>query len=154
VDASFAVAHCAKEPNRHPKTVAYLNLYARAGWQLFSPGVVVPETLFVLCNKKHGNPAKSIPPTLTATEHATAIQLFSTFMAAVSPPPSGDGSLILRADEILANYTCRDSSDSLYIALAERLIKDRKTELVTFDAAMESRAKAIVPGLVVTLLAP
>src|SRR5437660_5448282 len=97
VDASFAIAFCAREKGRFDKAEAYLKQHAQAGSTFFAPGVIVGEVLFVLCPKlSQGD--------LTQQEHVAAVQDFERFMSGVSPPPRGDKSLILRADQLRAGY--------------------------------------------------
>jgi predicted nucleic acid-binding protein len=134
VDASVAIALCAKEPGNHPKAKAYLDTQTGSGSKFFAPGVLVAEVLYVYC-KKLTNGA------LTAAEHTQAVQAFDAFMAGVSPPPNGDKSLIVRAEQIRSGYACPRSADGIYLALAEELTKAGVTEIVTFDGDMEKQAK-------------
>src|SRR5437773_952192 len=89
IDANFAIAYCAQEPDKYAKAKAELESYAQSGWQFYAPGVLVAESLFVFCKKLMAG-------TLTAAEHAQAVQSLEALMTAVHPPPNGDGSLIAR----------------------------------------------------------
>jgi predicted nucleic acid-binding protein len=102
LDASFIVGYCAKEPKKYLKAQAELARYAQDGWEFYAPGVAFAECLFVFCRKaKEGS--------LTATEHAQAVQIFARFMQVVRPPPNGEPSLILRAEQIRSGYGCSRS---------------------------------------------
>jgi predicted nucleic acid-binding protein len=90
IDASFAIAHCAREPSRYAKTKAYLEFHAQNGSEFFAPGVLVSESLFVFCKKLESG-------SLTATEHANAVKSFEVLMSAISPAPNGEASLIVRS---------------------------------------------------------
>ena len=145
IDANVAIAYCAKEPGGYAKAEAQLDHYAGNGWRFYAPGVLVAEALFVFCKKL-------LAGTLTTAEHAQAIQSLETFMSAVLPPPSGDASLIARAEQIRGAYGCSHSADGLYLALAEELAKTGPTEIVTFDAGLEKQAKQNTPSVRVKLL--
>jgi len=61
-------------------------------------------------------------------------------MRQIHPPPTGDKSLIERAEEIRGAFGCSRSADGIYLALAEELNAAMSTELVTFDAGMLNQA--------------
>jgi hypothetical protein len=129
--------------------VALLELrqYAAAGYQFYAPGVVIAESLFVLCKKLE---AKDI----SAQDHASAIADLCMYMSTILPPPNGDGSLVARAEQIRQTYECRRSADGLYLALTEELAAGGTSELLTFDGGMENQAQAGAPTVKVRLLVP
>ena len=139
VDASVVIALCAKEPGNHPKAQVHLGAHTRNGSRFFAPGVLIAEALYVFCKKLDSG-------ALTAAEHALAVQSLEAFLTGVSPPPSGDRSLVMRAEQLRAGHSCRNSADAIYLALAEDLAKAGATELVTFDEGMEKKTKSLVPG--------
>jgi predicted nucleic acid-binding protein len=145
IDASVAIAFCAREPGNHVKAKAYLDYHSKNGSQFFAPGVLIAEALYVFCKQLADG-------RLTATEHAQAVQSLEVFMAAVLPPPKGDKSLIVRAEELRAGYACPRSADGIYLALAEELTKTGPAEIVTFDDDMEKQAKKNAPTVKVTVL--
>jgi predicted nucleic acid-binding protein len=147
LDAAFVIAYCVKEPGRHAKADAQLKYYASNGWEFFAPGVLIAEALYVFCKKL-------MEGKLTPAEHAHAVLSLETLMKAVLPTPSGDVSLIARAEQIRATYGCNRSADGIYLALAEKLAKGRQAEIVTFDAGMENQAKKNSPTVSVRLLTP
>ena len=90
--------------------------------------------------------------TLSASDHAAGIKIFSQFASNVLPTPGGDITLINRAYQISAGYGCSRSADAIYIALAEELAQSGPTTLLTFDRGVQSQAKIHAPGVVVHLL--
>ena len=64
----------------------------------------------------------------------------------------GEGSLVLRAEEIRGSYSCRRSADGVYIALAEELTVIKPTVLLTFDEDMVKQALKNAPTVSVHLL--
>jgi len=145
VDASIAVAIAAREVTE-PKASAEVNRYLASGAEFFAPGVLVAETLYVLCGKLEEE------KTLSPADHATAVQAFHNLMGFISSPPDGEISLVLRAEAIRGSYTCRRSADGLYIALAEALTRTRPTVLLTLDADMPKQAAKNAPTVTVQLL--
>jgi len=51
LDANLIIGFCAKEPDKHSVVTAELARFAADGAQVFAPGVIVSEVLFVLCKK-------------------------------------------------------------------------------------------------------
>lgn len=145
VDASVAISVSAKEAATEAQANAALAHYTGLGYEFFAPGVLVSETLYVLC----GNLQAGV---LTAATHAQAIQNFDTFMGFVLAPPNGDGSLVLRAEAIRGSYTCRRSADGLYVALAEQLTAVTPTVLLTLDQDLPKQATRHAPTVNVHLL--
>ena len=135
IDANVAIALCAKEADKLANADAKMKEYATNGAQFFAPGVIVAECLFVFCRKVQDG-------VLTLAAHADAVRAFITLMAAVQPPPSGDNSLIKRAEEIRGALGCSRSADGIYLALAEELSADAPTEVVTFDQGMGAQARS------------
>jgi predicted nucleic acid-binding protein len=146
IDASVAIALCAKEQDKFANADTKINEYATNGHQFFAPGVIVAECLYVFCKKLRDG-------VITAAEHASAVQAFVALMQAINPPPSGDNALINRAEEIRGTLSCNRSADGIYLALAEELGKMTNTEVITFDSAMKSQATASSMGLNVIVLA-
>ena len=150
VDACFIIGFCAKEVDKYSAAKAKLEEYANDGWQLFAPGVLVGEVLYVLCRKLQDGVIDSVG-------YNQAITTFIALMNGVCPPPFGDASLIRRAEQIRSGYGCARANDALYLALAEQLKSDRHTKLATFDAAMKNHAVANAPSVdvdVLTVLKP
>ena len=145
VDANVAIAICANETRKYPQARAELQNYSRQGYFWYAPGVITPETLHALCRKEHEG-------IITPTEHAQAVNDFQVFMQSVFPPPNGEASLILRADQIRGSYGCSRSADALYIALAEELSQTYTTHLLTFDQGLPKQAAQNAPLVNVHLL--
>jgi predicted nucleic acid-binding protein len=146
VDACFVIGLCAKEDNKYTAAKAKLDDYANKGWQLFAPGILIGEVLFVLCRKLNDESA------LDSAEYALALSSFIALMNEIKPPPKGDSSLIQRADQIRNSYGCSRANDAIYLALAEQLTTDRKVELVTFDGGMKNHALKNTPSVDIALL--
>ncbi len=132
VDANIALSIAANEPSQ-PMISGEIEAYSQRGFEFFSPGVLVTETLYVLCGKLNDG-------TLSSSDHALAIKKLDLFLKNVSHSPGGDAKLLLRAEAIRGNYTCRRSADGIYIALAEELALVRPTVLLTLDADMYRQA--------------
>jgi len=145
VDASLIIGFCTKEPNKYGIAKATLDEYDNDGRQLFAPSVLIGEVLHVLCRKLKDN-------SLDAAGHASALSSFIAIMSGISPPPTGDASLIPLAEQFRGALTCQRSNDAFYLALAEQLNADRKTELATFDAGMKSQANAYASTVDVKVL--
>ena len=146
IDASVAIAICAKENTRAPKAVAELQRYSTAGYDFYAPGAIVAETLYVLCGKLHQGK-------VTAAQHAQAILDFAILMSNVLSPPRGEGALVTRAEAIRSGYGCSRSADGIYIALAEELTKSIPTVLLTFDEDMHKQAARHAPTVKVNTIA-
>ena len=141
LDASAAVAYAAKEPGRFGHIASHLAANRAAARDLFAPGLIVGESLYVLCKKL----AKG---QFDATAHTAAVAALVKLMAGVRPPPGGDASLIAPAARLAAGYTCAKSNDFVYLALAEQLVAAGEVvEVVTFDDDQAKRADRL-PGVV------
>ena len=125
MDANVSIGISAKEADKHSKAQAALIHYLSLGYTLFVPGVLVAETLYILCKKAQRGD-------LAPEDHAQAIQDFIYLMIGVESPPTGDIALIRRAEEVRSGYGCSRSADGLYIALAEYLARTRPTVLLEF----------------------
>src|SRR5437870_4373019 len=93
IGASIAVAICAKETGTEPKALAEIARYSSTGYEFYAPGVLVSESLYVLCGKLDSG-------TLTVADHAQAILELENFISGILPPPNGESSLIRRAEAI------------------------------------------------------
>jgi len=144
IDANVVIAICAKEADKLPAAEAQLRLYAGKGCQFFAPGVIVAECLFVFCRKLNDG-------VLSPADHGKALNNFITLMQSIHPPPSGDKSLIPRAEQIRAGLGCSRSADGIYLALADELSKTTSTEVITFDTSMPNQAKSssVISAIVV-----
>ncbi len=145
IDANFSIALAARESAKEAQAKAALAYYAANSYILFAPGVIVSETLFVLCGKEREG-------LLDPGEYDQAVADFQMFMSLVSPPPNGDASLILRAAQICEGYGCGRSADAIYIALAEELSQAHTTRLLTFDRRLSNQAARHAPSVGVHLL--
>ena len=142
IDASIAIAISAREASREPKANAELLRLSTAGHAFYAPGVIVAETLYILCGKLQGG-------LLTPAEHAQAVLDFGILMAAIQPPPTGEASLVARAEAIRSGYGCSRSADGIYIALAEELAARLPTVILTFDQNMDKQAARNAPTVTV-----
>lgn len=147
IDANVLIALCAKESDKYAIADSELNRYAKQGYEFFAPGVIIAESLYVLCKKLQEN-------TLSPLEHADAIMDLSTYMSMIDPPPNGDRSLITRAEEIRKAYGCSHSADGLYIALVEDLLSRGVAELLTFDSQIQNQIKNNAASVKVNVLVP
>ena len=148
IDANVAIAICAKEPDKFVNAVAKIDEYAKAGCHFFAPGVIVAECLFVFCRKLSDG-------VISQAEHANAVDAFLQLMSQVNAPPTGESSLIKRAEEIRGGLGCSRSADGIYLALAEKLTIESATEVVTFDKGMKAQAAASsisVPVIVIATI--
>ncbi len=145
IDGSVAVAVSARETDREQKANVELLRLSAAGYAFYAPGVIVAETLYILCGKLQSG-------LLTPAEHAQAILDFETLMQNILPPPDGESSLVARAEAIRTSYGCSRSADGIYIALAEKLAIDRPTIILTFDQDMHKQAARNAPTVKVQLL--
>lgn len=146
LDANVAISIVANEAGAATAHNAIL-LYVQQGFEMFAPGVIVSEALYVLCGKLQDG-------TLTFSDYSAAINSFNDIMEDVNPTPDGDRRLVLRAEEIRGSYTCRRSADGVYIALAELLTATRTTFLLSFDEDIKKQAARYAPGVRVELLTP
>lgn len=145
VDANVAVAIASKEADTELPANSEMNACIARGCMFFAPGVLVSETLYVLCKKFESG-------ILSAPNHAQAVQDFRMILSFIQPPPDDEVSLVLRAEQLRGSYTCRRSADGLYIALAELLTQSNQTTLITFDADMQKQAANFAPSVNVKLL--
>ena len=145
IDANVMVALCAKEPHRYVMLAAEIEKYAQAGNLFYAPNIIVGESLYALRRKLTEG-------VLDVTEHAQAVQSLHVRMTAILPPPGGEASLILRADQICNGYGYSRSADALYIALAEELSRTYTTRLLTFDQGLPKQAAQNAPLVSVHLL--
>ncbi len=146
LDANTAISVSAQEAATQAAAKSALAQYSQSGYLFFAPGVIVSETLYALRNKM-------INSLMTTTEHAQAVLDFAALMKTVLPPPGGDASLILRADQICTGYGASHSADALYLALAEELtMLYPTTRLLTFDRDLPKQAARNAPGVAIHLL--
>jgi len=145
LDANVVIALASSEAGRDALATAEIARYGSMGYPLFAPGVIIAETLYVLCGKlKSGS--------LSPTDYATAVAVFQRTMATVLPPPRGDSALIQRAEQISSGYGCSRSADGIYIALAEELQQSMPAVILTFDRDMPGQAASKAPSVTVQLL--
>lgn len=145
IDASTMIALCAKEPLRYANAKAEVENYAQMGSLFYAPNIIVGESLYALRRKLTDG-------VLNTTEHAQAVQSLWVRMTAILPPPKGEASLILRAEQICAGYGASRSADALYITLAEELSLTYTTHLLTFDQDLPKQAARNAPTVNVHLL--
>ena len=145
IDANIVIAISSKEAGRDATATAELTRYASLGYEWFAPGTTVSETLYILCGKLNSG-------VLSPTDYATAVQTFARMMNSILPPPGGDATLVLRAEQIGSGYGCSRSADAIYIALAEQLAFTRPTVLLTFDKGLPRQAAARTTAAAVHLL--
>jgi hypothetical protein len=60
------------------------------GWELYAPGAILTEVLFILCKKLQDG-------LMTIAEHQTAIASFRDYMKRIRPSPQGEIGFIERA---------------------------------------------------------
>ena len=147
IDANVLIGICANETDKVASATAALDEYSAQGTIFYAPGVIVSESLFILCNKLQNG-------VLTEAEHNRAIKYLKAYMGMIFPAPQGEAMLVARAHEIQSSYSCRHSTDSIYIALAEELAKTNNVELLTFDQGLEKQAAKNAPTVKVRLLLP
>lgn len=145
LDANVLIALCAREQDKLVTAEAALLAYAAKGWLFYAPGVILGEVLYILCGKLQSG-------LLDATTHQEAIENLRDQMNAILPPPHGEVSLVMRAEEIRNGYGCSRSADGLYIALAEALTQTGPVELLTFDSGIVNQAARNAPTVKVNLL--
>lgn len=146
LDASIVIGYCAREANKFTTAKDVLERYAIDGWRFYAPAVLIAEVLFVLCTKRQN-------AVLSEVEHADAVSDFVALMGGIESPPLGEAALIPRAEAIRNGYGCSRASDSIYLALAEQLAKDRQVEVITFDEGWENQARSNAPTVDVKVLA-
>lgn len=144
IDANVLVSICSKEQDTYPIADVAFSSYAQNGWEFFAPNIIVAEVLFALCVKHQSG-------FLVQTEYDQAIESFSDLMQVVSMP-NDEAVFIKRAVEIRGSYVCKRTSDSLYIAFAEKLAATRVVELLTFDNGMKNQIANHAPTLTLNLL--
>jgi predicted nucleic acid-binding protein len=147
VDANILVAISSKETATLSKAQTALSDYAKLGYRLYAPDVVVGETLFALCQKLQNG-------FLLGPAHAAAIVSLDALLKLLTPPPDGDTSLMLRAEQIRNGYGCSHSAEGLYIALAEQLSQSQPTTLLTLDVGLSKQATQNAPTVTVDLIVP
>lgn len=145
IDANVLIAICSKEIDKYDVAIQELTICARAGYIFYAPGVIIAESLYVLCKKLE----KGL---LSPVEHAEAVEDLSDLMSMIQPPPHGEGSLVKRAEEIRAGYGCSRSADGVYIALTEKLGESSRSELLTFDAYLLKQAEKTSPSTTIRFL--
>jgi predicted nucleic acid-binding protein len=147
IDANVSIAISAKEIDTYPVALAQMRQYVHTGSLIYAPGVLIAESLYILCRKLQNS-------ILTAAQHRRAVQRLRRITSGIMPPPNGDASLVERAEQIRGSYGCSRSADGLYIALAEQLAQAGPAELVTFDTGLQTQAAAAAPTVTVRLLTP
>lgn len=126
IDASVLIGMCAKEPRKVAVAEREFERYANDGWQFFSPGSLLNESLVVLGRKL----AQYL---LSPAEHRDALAILRGFLRIIEPSPGGDLLLADRAMAIHEGFGYMRGYDSVYLALAEKLAADRQVEVLTFD---------------------
>lgn len=147
IDANVLIALCAREQDKLIKAQTAFDGFAKQGWAFYAPGVLLAETLHILCGKLQNG-------ILMPSEHLLAIQTLQNYLPQISLPPSGDFALAARAEAIRQHYGCSRSADGIYLALAEELAQQGPTELLTFDQGMVNQAAQTAPTVQVNLLIP
>ena len=79
IDANIAIALCAKEASA-VKVHRAISGYGVRNYQFYAPGVLVAETLYVLCKKLQSG-------VLSPSDHASAVADFDVLLDSVLPPP-------------------------------------------------------------------
>jgi len=143
LDASFVIGFCSREADKFAAASAQFEIYIQQGRQLFAPGVMVFEVLYVLCNKV----AKQI---ITLAEYDEAIADLLDILEAIEIYPGGDRPLIQRATRMCGG--CSHMNDSFYLALAEQLAAYRPAELATFDTGYVNQSQLHAPTVTIRLL--
>ena len=93
IDATLLIALCARELDKIAAAEREMERYAQEGYDFYAPGVILAESLFVLCRKLQDS-------ILSALDHANAIDDLRDYMTIINSPPNGDGSLVARAEQI------------------------------------------------------
>ncbi|MGO8673015.1 MAG: type II toxin-antitoxin system VapC family toxin [Capsulimonadaceae bacterium] len=115
------------------------------GYEFYAPGVLVSEVLYVLCKRAELG-------TISPATYTQAVQNLAAIIGPLRPSPHGDFTLVGRAEAIRSKYSCRRTSDAIYIALAEQLSLTLPTVLLTFDQDLPKQAAKQAPGVHVRLL--
>jgi predicted nucleic acid-binding protein len=144
IDANILISICSKEPSHTIAETAIAD-YAARSFNFYAPNAIVPEFLYVLCQKLQSG-------ALTEAEYEKAIRAFKLQISPISTPLGGDASLIDRAKEIQVGYGCSRSVDCLYIAFADELAKRGVSEILTFDKGVVNQAAKHAPSVKVNLL--
>ncbi|MBO0721850.1 MAG: type II toxin-antitoxin system VapC family toxin [Blastocatellia bacterium] len=144
VDSNILVSISSKETTIFTAQKALAD-YTAKNWSFYAPGVVVAESLFVLCRKLSDG-------ILTPADYDKAIEVLKKHLGVILQPPSGDTALTQRAKEIQNGYSCLHSADCLYLALTEELAKSRPAEFLTFDKRVVNVAAKNAPSVKVNLL--
>lgn len=71
IDANITIALAAKETGRETKALAEMARYALLGYLWYAPGVIIAETLYILCGKK-------LRGELSVSDYATAVSGFQS----------------------------------------------------------------------------
>lgn len=144
IDVNVLLAICTKEPKEQTARVALAD-YATKNWQFYAPGIIVGEFLFIACQKVQNG-------ALAEAAYDKAVEDFKDYLTIIFPPPGGEASLIVRAEEIQSGYGCSRSADCLYVALTEELATSGAAELLTFDGGMVNQAAKNAPTVKINLL--
>ena len=96
VDASVAIAIAAKEAGSEQKANTAISAYVLQGSKVMAPGVLLSESLYVLCKMRDGG-------TLKTAEYSQAILDLDIFVGIFEPPLFADFDLALQADAIQRN---------------------------------------------------
>lgn len=145
IDANVAIAISSNEIGRDAMAKAELQNYAAKRYLFYAPGVLISESLYILCLKRQTG-------ALTSIEYSQAILDLQRLIKDVLPPPDGDAALVARAAAIGSGYGCSRSADSLYIALAETFASQTTTILLTFDTDLPKQAANTAPTVTVQLV--
>ena len=145
VDASVAVAIAAREAGSEQIANIEMAALTGQGCEFFAPGVLLSESLYVLCKKRENG-------ILSQAAYNQATLDLDTFLSFIQPSPTGDFGLSTRASVIHGAYSCRRSADAIYIALADSMSALSPTVLLTFDKEMPKQAAATAPSVVVQVL--
>lgn len=134
VDSNIIISICSKENSAETAREAIGDL-AAAGCTFYAPGAIVAEVLYILC-RKHADGQLSAP------DFAQSMEMANKYLATILPPPHGDRALFNRAHELRQSYSCGDSTDCIFIALAEDLTKTGEpAEILTLDKKLVNVAK-------------
>ncbi len=144
IDANIFISICANEPSAATARAA-LAAYTARNWVFYAPSVILTEVLFALCRKLQEG-------SLNVASHQKAVTDFHGYLPALSPPPTGDAALLLRAEEIRRGYSCLNSADGFYLALTEELARSGAAEFLTFDKCTVNVAANNAPAVKVHLL--
>ncbi len=144
IDANIAISLAAREAATFQNVERVINSYTQDGVEFAAPNVIVAEVLFALCQKKKAG-------ILDDVAYDVAINAFQDLLDNISLAENEAG-LVKRATEIRRTYGCSRSSDSLYIALSEKLAVTHSVVIVTLDTGMPNQAKKHAPKISVRVL--